>query len=319
MAKVSIGGFLYLDRSLPLVAQLVQVDGLEYDFTVLSAVDLGRRVYLGTEFDAGELWAASYICDVARHRAEYVGLPVFPSRLFRHGFIYARDGSGIKVPADLPGKRVGVTEYVQTAAVWIRAFLEHDYGVLPSDIEWVITRQQTHAAIAPPADISVTVAADERTVEQLLHDGEIDAAIGALNPASMLSGPVHRLFAKPRTVETEYFRRTGLFPIMHILGIRKDLYERQPGIARAIFSLFCDAKRYGDERLRRTSSLAVSLPWLEDHLRDTRSVFGRDPFEYGFAVNRNAIDALTRYAFEQGLAARKVEPEELFAAETLDT
>jgi 4,5-dihydroxyphthalate decarboxylase len=319
MEKISIGGFLYLDRSQPLVAGSVQVDGLDYAFTILSAVELGRRVYQGKEFDAGELWAASYICDVARQRSEYVGLPVFPSRVFRHGFIYVREDSGIQVPADLAGKRVGVVEYVQTAAVWIRAFLEHDYGVSPSDIEWVLTRQQTHAPIAPPAHLSVTMAADERSVEQMLHAGEIDAAIGALNPRSMLAGPVRRLFGEPRTVETEYYRRTGLFPIMHILGVRRDLYEREPEIARALFRLFCEAKKYGDERLRRTSSLAVSLPWLEDHLQETRAIFDRDPFAYGFAANRDAVDALTRYVLEQGLAPRKVEPEELFAAETLDT
>jgi 4,5-dihydroxyphthalate decarboxylase len=203
--------------------------------------------------------------------------------------------------------------------VWIRAFLEHDYGVSPADIEWVLTRQQTHAAVSPPAHLSVRIAADERGVEQMLHNGDIDAAIGAIDGRSMLTGPVHRLFASPRTVETEYYRRTGLFPIMHMLGVRRDLYEREPWTARALFSLYCEAKRYGDKRLRRTSSLAVSLPWLDEHLQDTRSVFGGDPFAYGFTVNRNAVDALATYVFEQGLAARKVEPEELFAPETLDT
>jgi 4,5-dihydroxyphthalate decarboxylase len=319
VTRLTIAGFSYFDRSHPLKDHSASVEGLDYDYTVLSAPDLGRRVFVEGEFDAGELWAASHICELAAGRSRYVALPVFPSRNFRHGFVFVREDSGIRTPRDLVGRRVGAVEYVQTAAVWIRAFLQHDFGVSPVDIDWVLTRQRTHAPVPPPAGVRASIAEDDRRLEALLLDGVVDAAIGAFNHRTVLEGPVRRLFERPKDVALDYYRRTGVFPIMHFLGLRRDVYEAHPEAAMQLVRLYEEAKRIGLARLERTSSLAVSLPWLEDHLEETRAVFGQDPFRYGLRANRPTLERLTQHVHEQGLSPRRMAVEELFAPETLDT
>ena len=185
-------------------------------------------------------------------------------------------------------------------------------------MHWVTTLQATHAPIRP-AGIELSEAPEGRTVEQMLLDGDVDAILGALNLEALRTGAARRLFPRPREVEVDYYRRTGAYPIMHLLGIRRDVYEADPGVARRLVELYERAKQVGQARLVRTSSLAVSLPWLDEHIRDSWEVFGGDPFAYGFAANRVALDTLTRYVHEQGLTPRRVAPEELFAPETLDT
>jgi 4,5-dihydroxyphthalate decarboxylase len=319
MTVLTIAGFDYFDRTGPLIRHDVDAGGLAYEYSVLTAPELGRRVFLGGEFDAGELWAASHVCAVATGTNQYVGIPVFPSRTFRHGFIFVRADSDITEPRQLAGRRVGVVEYVQTAAVWIRGFLHHDYGVHPADVHWVSSRSRVHAPIAAPPGITLTDANDERPVEQLLFDGEVDAILGAFDHRRVLAGPARRLLPDTRPIEADYYRRTGAFPIMHVLGLRRDIYAADPGLARELFELYERAKRAGQHRLARTSTLAVSLPWLEQHLAETRAAFGDDPFPYGLRANRQPLRLLTQYAYEQGLTDRPVEPEELFAMETLDT
>jgi 4,5-dihydroxyphthalate decarboxylase len=319
MTVLTIAGFDYFDRTGPLIRHDVDADGLAYEYTVLTAPELGRRVFLGGEFDAGELWAASHVCAVAAGTNQYVGIPVFPSRTFRHGFIFVRADSDITDPRQLAGRRVGVVEYVQTAAVWIRGFLQHDYGVHPTDVHWVSSRSRVHAPTAAPPGVTVIDAADDRPVEQLLFDGEVDAILGAFDHRRVLAGPARRLLADAQQIEADYYQRTGAFPIMHVLGLRRDLYAAHPGLARHLFQLYERAKRAGQHRLARTSTLAVSLPWLEHHLAETRDAFGDDAFPYGLRANRQALRLLTQYVYEQGLTDRPVEPEELFASETLDT
>jgi 4,5-dihydroxyphthalate decarboxylase len=316
---LTIAGFDYFDRTGPLIRHTVDADGLDYTYTVLSAPDLGRRLFLGAEFHAGELWAASHVCETATGTARYVGIPVFPSRNFRHGFIFVHRDSDIREPAQLAGRRIGVVEYVQTATVWIRGFLQHDFGVAPTDVSWVTARTQTHARIPAPAGLAIRQAPDGRPIEQLLFDHEVDAVIGAIDQRRLWAGPVRRLIERPRDLETDYFRRTGAYPIMHMLGLRRDVYEADPRLAVRLMSLYQRAKDIGLARLARTSALAVCLPWLEDHLTDTRLVFGDDPFPYGLRANLPTLRLLTRYVHEQGLTDRLVEPEELFAPETLES
>jgi 4,5-dihydroxyphthalate decarboxylase len=318
VTAIRIGGFDYFDRTGPLIRHEVEVDGLQYDYTTLTAPELGRRLFLEAEFDAGELWSASQVCATAAGTAGYIAIPVFPSRNFRHGFVFVHRDSDITQPEQLAGRRVGVVEYVQTAAVWIRGFLQHDFGVSPSDVRWVSTRQRTHAAVDPPAGLDLTFAPDDRPIQQLLFDGDVDAIIGAFDHRRVLAGPARRLFAEPRNQELDYYRRTGAYPIMHMVGIRRDVYQRRPSIATDLMTLYEQAKALGQQRLRRTSALAVSLPWLEDHLTDTAAVFGGDPFVYGLQPNLTTLRLLTQYVHEQGLTDRLVAPEELFAPETLD-
>jgi 4,5-dihydroxyphthalate decarboxylase len=319
MTALRIAGFDYFDRTGPLIRHEVDADGLRYEYSVLTAPELGRRVFLGAEFDAGELWAASHVCAVAAGTDRYVGIPVFPSRTFRHGFIFVRSDSDITDPRQLAGRRVGVVEYVQTAGVWIRGFLQHDYGVHPADVHWVASRSRVHAPIPAPPGVTLTDATDDRPVQQLLFDGDVDAILGALDHRRVLAGPARRLLPDTRQVEADYYRRTGAFPIMHMLGLRRDVYAAEPDLVRRLFGLYERAKQAGQHRLARTSALAVSLPWLEHHLVETRAVFGGDAFTYGLRANRRALQLLTQYAHEQGLTDRPVAPEDLFAPETLDT
>ncbi len=319
MSALTVGGFDYFDRSGPLIRHDVEPAGLEYEYTVLSAPELGRRLFLGAEFDAGELWAASQICAVAEGTNRYVGIPVFPSRNFRHGFVFVREDSDITDPRQLAGRRVGVVEYVQTAGVWIRGFLQHDYGVHPTDVHWVSSRSRVHARVRPPPGVQITEASDDRPVERLLFDGEVDAILGALDHRRVLAGHARRLLPGHQLIEADYYQRTGAFPIMHMLGLRRDVYTARPDLARCLLDLYERAKLAGQSRLARTSALAVSLPWLEQHLAETRALFGDDPFPYGLGSNLTTLRLLTRYVHEQGLTDRLVDPEELFAPETLDT
>ncbi|HEY1486431.1 MAG TPA: hypothetical protein VGF84_10025, partial [Micromonosporaceae bacterium] len=269
--------------------------------------------------DAGELWAASHVCATATGTARYIGVPVFPSRNFRHGFVFVHRDSDITRPEQLAGRRIGVVEYVQTAAVWIRGFLQHDFGVDPANVQWVTTQERTHARVDPPAGLDITVAPDARPIEQLLFDRDVDAIIGAFDHHRVLNGPGRRLFTEPRVHELDYYRRTGAYPIMHMVGIRRDVYDARPSIAADVMALYDRAKTLGQQRLRRTSALSVSLPWLEEHLAETAAAFGGDPFAYGLRANLTTLRLLTRYVFEQGLTERLVAPEELFAPETLDS
>lgn len=317
--RLTVAGFSYLDRTASLEDGSARVNGLDYVYQVLNSPELGERFYRGDEFDVGEMWAASYLCDVARNRAAFVAVPVFPSRTFRHGFAFVREDSGIETPRDLEGKQVGVVEYVQTAAVWFRGALQEQYGVDLTKIAWIETGRRTHAPIEIPAVINHRRANDSRDLEQLLIDGDIDAAIGALEPRKFIGQPIKRLFPNWKAQEVEYYRQTGVLPIMHILGIRREVYDSDPSIAVKLMTLFDIGKQRGYERLSHVSAPAVALPWLAQYLEETEAVLGPDPFPYGLKANRTAVETLCRYLVEQGLVNRVLAATELFVPETLDS
>lgn len=311
--SLRLAGFSYFDRTGAIEARAVELPGYDVEYVVLDSAELGRRLYRNAEFDGGELWAASHVCDVARGTSPYVGIPVFPSRTFRHGFIYIRDDRGIAGPSDLTGRRVGVVEYVQTAAVWARAALAEQYGVDLRSIEWVETARRTHAAIDTPRGFRTVRIDDDRSLEDLLLDGVVDAAIGALDPRRFDGTAVRRLFPDHRAEERAYYARTGVLPIMHIVGIRRDVHESDPSLAPALVRFFEEAKQVGARRLGHVSAPAVALPWLADHIEETRAVLGPDPFPYGLEPNQVALEHLTRHVHDQGLTPSRVPVESLFA------
>lgn len=293
--------------------------GVDLTYVVLSPRELGLRVTVNAEFDAGELWAASHVCLVARGDNAYVGIPVFPSRAFRHGNIFVNTSAGIVHPTDLVGRRVAVSEFHVTAAVWARAVLQHDHGVLPTDVDWVVTPERFHARVDVPAGLRSTVTPPGADLEALLLAGDVDAYLSPSTPPSLgTDARIGRLFPDHVEREREYFRRTGLFPIMHLVGLRRDVYEQHRWLPNALVRAFEEAKQMGRSRLRHDGALAVGLPHLPAAVEESDAVFGPDPFRYGLAANYAAVDALTQYVHEQGLSARKVAPEELFAPETLD-
>lgn len=329
MARVPLtyAGLLYWDRTLALDTGEVRPEGVELTYVRFSDPgELFRRQCQLAEFPAAEMSASSYLAMVSRGDDRFVGIPVFPSRHFRHAQVYVNRSAGIRRPEDLRGRKVGILEYQMTAALWIRAFLEHDYGVRPADVAWLtggLREPEFHERmpLELPGEVSLEHIPAGRTLEGMLRDGDIDALVSAFPPQGLGSPdvPVDRLFTDYRSVERDYFARTGIFPIMHLVVLRRDVYEQHRWLARVLYDAFCSAKLLGSERLHQITGLAVSLPWLEAELDETERLFGGDAFPYGIAANLRVLDALRSYAYEQGIAARAVSREELFAAETLTT
>lgn len=318
------GGCFYWDRTQPLLDKAIQPANIDLNYTVLEAAELGRRVGERNEFEAGEMYACSYIIQRARGDQRLVGLPVFPSRSFRHGYIFVRTGSGIERPEDLAGRRVGVGQYAITATMWVRAFLQHDYGVSPTAIHWVEGGMwepddfSGHAAVELPPDIQVS-RGGHQGLEPMLLNGEIDALISPHRPRALVGGDsrIRRLFANYPDIEKDYFRRTGFFPIMHLLVLRREIYERHRWLAKSLFDAFEEAKVYSRKRMQDTSALAVGLPWLPSALEEVDDLFRGDAFPYGFEANLPVLKAMIEYMREQGMIKQKLDPETLFAPEVL--
>lgn len=309
------------DRTLALISGAVQPEGIELDYEVGAVNAIFRRMLSDLEFEASEMSASNFIIGQARGDTRLVAIPIFPSRVFRHNTVYVNTAAGIERPEDLSGRRMGIPEYMQTANFWARAFLQHDYGVQPESIQWVRGDSEKLQIPLPPNLQIVDAPGGRHSLSTMLESGELDALIELRPPACFVAGSpkVRRLFADCRAVEQDYFRRTGHFPIMHLVAIRRDVYERDRSIARRLYDAFARAKAYGYEIMYDTGSLAVSLPQLPTYLAESRAVFGDDPFVYGASGARETVAALARYVYEQGIAPRELSVEEIFVPETLDT
>jgi 4,5-dihydroxyphthalate decarboxylase len=261
---------------------------------------------------------------LSRGDDRYVGLPIFPSRAFRHGFIFVNTNSGIQRPEDLCGRRVGATEYQQTAALWIRGLLQDDYGVRPQDVEWfeggLEGYRPERLVVEMDGPVRVQRIVPGQNLDAMLQAGEIDALLGASQPPSFQRGVPHvqRLFPNHRAVERDYFQRTHFFPIMHMVVVRRAIYEQHLWIARSIYDAFQQVKEQARARLGELGSLGSSLPWIAADLEEIQSIFGGDAWPYGLAQNRHALEYLARRSHEEGLSARPLTVEELMAEETWD-
>ena len=237
------------DRTKPLQDGSVEPEGIKLNYLALQSEEIFWRMGHHQEFDASEMSLSNHITMLGRGNSPFVGIPIFPSRFFRHSSIYYNVDSGIKRPEDFKGKKVGTPEYAMTAAVWIRGFFDDDYGVGARDIKWFLGGQEEpgrkeRVKLELPPEISVRSIPDDRTLNSMLESGEIDALISARSPSCLGdgSGKVRRLFPNYKEVEIDYYKRTKIFPIMHILVIRKDVYERHPWVARSLYKAFCEAK-----------------------------------------------------------------------------
>lgn len=319
--QVSCAGHLS-DRVQDLYAGEVEPEGIDLHYLPFSPAEAFRRLLRG-EFHAGEMSLSTYIVMVSRGQQDFVALPVFPSRTFRHGAIYVRADGEVREPRDLVGRRVGVPEYQMTAAVWVRGLLQHGYDVAPSDVTWVTggLRDPGRTGLVDVDVPGVTITREaERTLDELLVRGELDAIVAPQAPPSFHdgAGAVVRLFADPASVEREYFRASGLFPIMHTVVVRRALYDEHPWVATSLFDAFDLAKHRAMTRLQSREPLPVSLPWLQAEIDATRDLMGPDFWPYGFARNEAVLQAACTYVAEQGLAERAVDPRELFAPTVLD-
>jgi 4,5-dihydroxyphthalate decarboxylase len=298
----------------------VAIEGIDLNcITLKSGREVFDRMVGGREFDVAELSASEFISLSGRGDCPFVALPVFPSRVFRHGYIFINTRRGITTPKELDGKRVGLPLYTQTAAIWARGHLMHQFGVDLDSIRWVqgaVEKPGTHGKpSAPPLlrPVAIEQNAGAEPLGALLARGEIDALIGSRKPNELGRHPdVARLFPNYRALERELYRKTGIFPIMHLVAIRRDLYQRQRWIATSLYDAFVESKRRARERMRYAGSLSTMLPWLVEDVEEIDDVFGGDAFPYGLERNRATLQALVAYMVEQHFIARPIPIEDLF-------
>lgn len=319
--SVAVGDY---DRTRALIDGTVQIDGVEPVCMTLSPEEIFFRAFRHAEFDICELSLSSFTVKTAQRDCPYVGVPAFVSRAFRHTSIYVRTDR-IKKPQDLKGKRIGVPEYQLTAIVWARAILEDDFGVKPSDVTWVRggiaePGRPEKIAITLPPDVRMENAPEGETISAMLDRGEIDGFIAPRPPTCAGRNPnVGWLFADPTAAAKDYYKRTGIYPIMHVVGVRRALVEQHPWLPAAVLKAFEQAKAAALAKLNDTSATKVTLPFVEEQLKAARELLGPDHWSYGIAANRRTLEAFLKRHHREGLSSRPVAVEELFHPTTLET
>ena len=280
-------------------------------------------------FDITEMSVSSYVLQLSRGGSDYTAIPAFVSRAFRHSGFFARVGSGIKSPADFAGKRIGVPEYQMTAALWMRGILADEYGVDCDSIHWRtgaldegVRRERLELALPP--GMKVEPIAEGETLQDLLLRGEIDGLLAPKPPKAFMEGhpDLIRLFPDFEQAEQAYYNKTGFFPIMHLIGLRKSVAAANPELPRLLYDAFVTARDMAMERLRAIwlgNANRLSLPWLNAAMERTRATLGDDYWSYGYAANRAEIDTICRYSVQQHLATARVAPETLFHPSVLET
>jgi 4,5-dihydroxyphthalate decarboxylase len=308
------------DRMQPLFTGEVKPEGIDLEFIRIEAPRvIFDNMAAKQAYDLSEMSSSEYIARRASGDESFVALPVFPSRSFRHSFITINKTSGIQKPKDLAGKRIGVPLYTMTAAIWIRGHLEHDHDVDLSQVTWVqgsINSASTHGepTVMPMhKPVPIELAPNHKSLSDLLDAGEIDAIIGTTLPHCIKTNPqVERLFPNFRDIEKEYFRRTHIFPIMHLVAIKKSTFEAHPNIVRALYQAFEESKNIALLRMKNLAALRYMLPWLADDLDEIDDLFNGDPWPYGLEKNLPTLNTLIQFMIEQGVIAKKMDLQELF-------
>ena len=313
------------DRTRALADGSVQPDGIELNCLSLPVEETFFRMLRYQEFDVAEMSLSSYTVSLQRENPPFIAIPIFPSRFFRHSSIYVSTASGIREPKDLIGKRIGTPEFQMTAPVWIRGILQDEYGVAPSSVEYWTGGEEEPGReeklkLDLPATIRLRPIGPTQTLSQMLAAGEIDALHTARSPSTFHTRPadVKRLFENYVEVERAYYRKTRIFPIMHTIAIRREVYEANPWIAQSLYKAFVESQRRTYQDLSETAALKGMLPWLTAHVEEARREMGDDWWSYGLAPNRQVLDTFLRYHHEQGLSKRRLTPDDLFAKETLE-
>ncbi|WP_338665355.1 ABC transporter substrate-binding protein [Pararoseomonas sp. SCSIO 73927] len=307
------------DRTRPIIDGRVEVEGVSLTVLPGEPEDIFRRALRDRAFDVTELSMGSHIVTTARGDAPYIGIPVFPSRSFRHAAIYVRTDRGIRTAKDLAGKRIGLPEYQQTAALWVRGALREYYGVDTQGIAWRTggmeeTGLGERVALKLPPGMDVQAIGPAETLNGLLAAGELDAVVGPRPPSCFVgrTAPVDRLYPDFRTEEEAYYKATGFFPIMHCVALRKELAAAHPWLPQELFRAFAKARAMAVADLTMVNVLRASLPWIAAEAQRQIDFMGGDPWPYGFARNRDEIAAMIRFAVADGLAAERIAPEALF-------
>jgi 4,5-dihydroxyphthalate decarboxylase len=324
-APLSVATWRY-DRTQAIYDGRIRMKTRSIELVDLPLEEIFARAFATGEFDVTELSFSNYLRLTVADKCPYVGIPVFPSRSFRHGAFYVRKASKIASPEDLRGRRIGVREFSMTAALAARGALRDQYGVGSEEMHWVMgdVDEKEREAIELPRlyrEIDITVAPDGKLLSDMLLADELDAVLAykPIEPFTRGDDRVARLFEDPAAAEETYFKKTGIFPIMHLMAVRKDIAEADPDLARDVFEAFAKAQSYAMEDLHLEQALKVALPWLGREVRRTMDVMGRDFWPSGFKANRAVLDRMIDWSFQDGMIPHKIEPETLFVHGLLDT
>jgi 4,5-dihydroxyphthalate decarboxylase len=314
------------DRTRSLMEGRVPIDGVELNYLNLPVEETFFRMLRHREFDVSEMSLSSYTLSLFQENPPFIAIPIFPSRCFRHSCIFVNADTGIREPKDLSGKRIGNPEYQMTATVWIRGILSDEYDVPVTSPTYFTggeeeTGRPEKVGVTLPPAFRVQSISSDKTLSQMIETGEIDALYTARTPSTFRggSGKVRRLFSDYQAVERDYYRKTKLFPIMHTLVIRRDMYQKHPWVAQSLYKAFATSQKETYAELHETSALKCMLPWLVSHLEETEKTMGSDFWPYGLDPNLHTLSTFLRYSFEQGLSKRQLTPKELFAPESLES
>lgn len=332
MLRINLACWDY-DRTRPLLDGRVKTEGVDLNYIPLWVEETFSRMLKNKEFDVSEMSLSAYVSSLFTQERPLVAIPVFPSRTFRHRSIFVNASSGIKEPKDLVGKKVGVYRFRHTASVWIRGILQDNYGVPLDSVTYYsggLERAEedeskfwglpsTGEKMAK-SGIKINQIGESKTLSSMLENGEIDALYTARMPSTFTTGSKNIAYLFPDYVRSEmdYFSKTKIFPIMHTIVIRRDVYEANPWLAISLLKAFLEAKEMGYKALYQTGALRYMLPWMTWEVEESRKLMGKDYWPYGFRANYDTLNTFLRYSFEQGLSERKLRPEEVFAKETLD-
>ena len=328
--KITIAGYDY-DRVKGLMDGRVQIEGCETKFEIGRIGETNTHVFGGPKTrEVTEIGLLPFILAYANEGLrDYTLLPIFPLRVFRHKNIFIRTDRGITKPADLRGRRVATPGYSSTSLTWIRGIMQHEYGVKPEEIQWVVSSKESSAEASGgaskfedvrPEGISISTGPKGKDESDLLVDGDVDALFHAAEPRAYQEGhpKVARLFADSRKTERDYFARTSIFPIMHAVAIRRDVIQTHPWLPKAVFDAYSRAKQLAYDDIKKSAWYKTSLPWVAQEAEETRKLMGDNYWPYAIEPNRKALNALIQYSHEQGLAKRRLKIEELFHPSTLE-
>jgi 4,5-dihydroxyphthalate decarboxylase len=313
------------DRTRALADGRVRPDGIELTYLNLPVEETFFRMMRYREFECSEMSLSSYVASLHREDPPFIAIPAFPSRFFRHSCIFVSAKSGIGKPEDLRGKRVGVPEYQMTAPVWIRGILSDDYGVKVTEYEHLSGGEEQPGRdeklkLELPGHIRLRPVDSTKTLAAMIGEGEIDALVTARAPSTFRTRPdaVKRLFPDYVAAEKAYYAKTRIFPIMHTVVIRRDVYEKHPWVAQSLYKALAESKALALAMLKQTAAMPAMVPWLVPQVEEARSLMGEDWWPYGLQANRHVLDTFLRYHHEQGLSRRRLQPEQIFAKETLE-
>jgi 4,5-dihydroxyphthalate decarboxylase len=307
------------DRVRPLIDGRVRVEGCDVNYITMPVEECFERAYFHGEFEVAEIGFSPFLIALSRGPTPYVAVPAFLSRMFRHSAVYIRTDRGIEGPVDLRGKTIGVPEYQMSAVMWFRGYLQDEFGIAAKDINWVQAGLENPGRrdkfpLNLPEGFPL-VSRNDVSLSTLLAEGKLDGVMSARTPSCFGEGhpQIRRLFPDYRAAERDYFKKTSIFPIMHALGVRRDIYDRNKWLAASLYKAFLQAKRMADAEFVETAALKIGLPWVTAEYEATTEIMGQDFWSYGVDKNRRTLETMARYSYEQGLAVRQLKVEEMFA------